>query len=117
MTLRLVESRRAWLDLTALLGAIANRVREGAVISKVDGAPAARLVITFKADFPLDWVSAAEAAKAFLVLARGFVAAGYPVATAGFVAAGAECLERMLLDDSHAAAAESRRRMGDSDDD
>lgn len=109
------EARQAWRDLIDRAVAVANAVRGGVAIHRDERAIFAGLVIRPRAPFPLRHASAQNAAEAFLVLARGFVASGFPAETAAFLASGATCLDAMLVADGHARAAAGRRLLGEED--
>lgn len=108
------EARMTWRELIVQASQLANRVREGGRVDKIEGAIFARRVIRPN-PFPLRQPSAQNAAEAFLVVARGFVASGWSESLAGFLAAGAACLDAMLTADGHARAAHSRRILGEED--
>lgn len=107
--------RRAWLLLLGKLREISTAVLTEQPVDRLEAASVAGLVIQMKAPFPLRYPSAGNAAEALLTLARGFVAAGWPRAMAGFVAAGVDCLDAMLVEDGHRLAQASRRMIGERD--
>jgi len=126
-----MAERAAWRGLLAQAAEAAQVVLEGGPRDRFATAQLARAVIEISPGldtrpsrhgpvrrgvaFPLKHVSAQNAAEAFLVLARGFVAAGWPAATARSLAALAADLDAMLTAAAHAEAAQSRRVAGGDD--
>lgn len=113
------EARQAWLILLRQACLHGEWAARGIGVERFTEQSFANLVITTgRVRFPLPHVSAQSAAEAFLVVARGFVAAAVPEnrqALADFMAAGARCLEQLLVLDGHAQASASRRRLGEED--
>lgn len=109
------EARRIWLTTLAKAREICAAAVAGRPVDRLDALGFGGMVRTAP-DFPLRAPSSQTAAAAFALLARSMVDAGQPAAIAGFVAAGAECLEKLLTADAHAQAAISRRMAGEVDD-
>lgn len=108
------DARRAWLLLLAKARDVAAQAAAGR-IDRNDGAAFAGLLVRLNRAFPLGYASATAASAVFLQLARAFLECGWPASIAGFVAAGAECLEAMLIEDGHRHAAIARRQAGEAD--
>jgi len=105
--------RAAWAAVLGDARALCGVVAAGGAADRDSRALFAGAVIRLKAPFPVRHASAETAAAAFLGLARGFVAAGFPAALAGFLAAGAQCLEAMIEAETRAAFAHSCRAAGE----
>jgi hypothetical protein len=109
-------ARAAWALLLGRAQAAAARALAGAAYSRITAAEFDGLLKRDPPPFPARSVSAANAAEAFLVLARGFAASFHPASTAPFLAAGAECLLALLDDEARAVAARTRVMLGERDD-
>lgn len=111
------SARAAWALLLARARAAAGRSLRGEPYSRITAAEFDGLLKRDPPPFPARAISAANAAEAFVVLARGFAASLHPAATAPFLAAGAECLSRLLDEQAWAAAARTRAMQGEREDD
>lgn len=105
--------RKAWTELLAEAAVIASVVGGGGKMNRDDLARWGGACWRLKAAFPIPTANAQTCAKAFLLIARGFVPAGCPVASAAFLAAGAACLTAMLEAETRAAFQRSCRATGE----
>lgn len=110
------SARAAWALLLGRAQAAAGRSLRGEPYGRITAAEFDGLLKRDPPPFPARSISAANAAEAFLVLARGFAAAHHPAATAPFLAAGAACLLALLDDEARAVAARTRVMLGERDD-
>ncbi|MFN3584857.1 hypothetical protein [Phenylobacterium sp.] len=109
------DARRAWLLLIEKARTVARPVVEGRRPDRMEAAALAGLVTRHKAGFPPAWPAAQAAATAFAALLKAFVLNDWSPWLAGFVLAGADALDAMLVADAHAHAEADRRRIGEVD--
>jgi hypothetical protein len=110
-------ARAAWGLLLGRARTAAARALAGGAYSRIEAAEFDGLLKRDPPPFPARSISAANAAEAFMVLARGFAASLHPASTAPFLAAGAACLSRLLDEEAWAAAARTRAMQGEREDD
>lgn len=109
------ESLKTWSDLIVQCRAHGEKVEAGAAIDRFAAASLVRIVSqAAKVPFPLQHVSAREAGKAFLIIARAFVTAARPedrLVIGRFLVAGARCVDAILTAHAHAQADVWRRNL------